>query len=106
MESCATLAAHVVDLLDRKLVFVTGKGGVGKTTIAAALGVLAASKGKRTLLCEMDAKGDLAASFETKPTRFEERESSREPLGDVDGHRGIIASVPVAAPPVPGGRRM
>ena len=64
----------MVDLLDRKLVFVTGKGGVGKTTIAAALGVLAASRGKRTLLCEMDAKGDLASSFETKPTRFEERE--------------------------------
>ncbi len=64
----------MVELLDRKLVFVTGKGGVGKTTIAAALGVLAASKGKRTLLCEMDAKGDLASSFETGPTRFEERE--------------------------------
>ena len=64
----------MVDLLDRKLIFVTGKGGVGKTTIAAALGVLAASKGKRTLLCEMDAKGDLASSFETAPTRFVERE--------------------------------
>ncbi len=64
----------MVEVLDRKLVFVTGKGGVGKTTIAAALGVLAASKGKRTLLCEMDAKGDLASSFETGPTRFEERE--------------------------------
>jgi anion-transporting ArsA/GET3 family ATPase len=64
----------VLELLDRRLVFVTGKGGVGKTTIAAALGLLAASKGKRTLLCEMDAKGDLASSFETAPTRFEERE--------------------------------
>jgi anion-transporting ArsA/GET3 family ATPase len=31
-----------VDLLDRKLVFVTGKGGVGKTSMAAALGLLAA----------------------------------------------------------------
>ena len=64
----------MADLLDRKLVFVTGKGGVGKTTIGAALGLLAASKGKRTLLCEMDAKGDLASSFETSPTTFEERE--------------------------------
>ena len=64
----------MVDLLDRKLLFVTGKGGVGKTTIGAALGLLAASKGKRTLVCEMDAKGDLASSFETAPTNFEERE--------------------------------
>jgi anion-transporting ArsA/GET3 family ATPase len=64
----------VVELLDRKLIFVTGKGGVGKTTIAAALALLAADRGKRTLLCEMDAKGDLASTFETSPTRFHERE--------------------------------
>jgi anion-transporting ArsA/GET3 family ATPase len=61
-------------LLDRRLLFVTGKGGVGKTTIAAALGQLAASHGRRTLLCEVDAKGNLAGAFETGPTTFEARE--------------------------------
>ena len=61
-------------LLDRRLLFVTGKGGVGKTTIAAALGQLASSMGKRTLLCEVDAKGNLAGAFETGPTQFRERE--------------------------------
>jgi anion-transporting ArsA/GET3 family ATPase len=60
-------------LLDRKLLFVTGKGGVGKTAISAALALLAASQGKRTLVCELDAKGDLASSFECGPTRFEPR---------------------------------
>jgi anion-transporting ArsA/GET3 family ATPase len=64
----------LVDLLDRKLVFVTGKGGVGKTTIAAALAWLAADRGKKTLVCEIDAKGNLADFYETGPTRFEERE--------------------------------
>lgn len=64
----------MADLLDRKLVFVTGKGGVGKTTIAAALAWLAAERGKKTLVCEIDAKGDLAQFYETGPTRFEERE--------------------------------
>jgi anion-transporting ArsA/GET3 family ATPase len=64
----------LVDLLERKLIFVTGKGGVGKTTIAAALAWLAAARGKRTLVCEIDAKGDLADFFETAPTRFDERE--------------------------------
>jgi anion-transporting ArsA/GET3 family ATPase len=64
------------DLLDRQLIFVTGKGGVGKTTIAAALAQLAASRGKRTLLCEVDAKGDMAGAFETGPTEFREREIS------------------------------
>jgi anion-transporting ArsA/GET3 family ATPase len=62
------------DLLDRKLVLVTGKGGVGKTTIAAALAWLAADRGKKTLVCEIDAKGDLADFYETAPTQFQERE--------------------------------
>jgi len=62
------------ELLDRRLIFVTGKGGVGKTSIAAALGQLAASRGKRTLLCEVDAKGNLAGAFETGPTEFRERQ--------------------------------
>ncbi|MFT3852560.1 MAG: ArsA family ATPase [Ilumatobacteraceae bacterium] len=51
-------------LLDRQLLFVTGKGGVGKTTISAALAELATRHGKRTLVCEMDAKGALANAFD------------------------------------------
>jgi anion-transporting ArsA/GET3 family ATPase len=58
-------------LLDRRLLFVTGKGGVGKTAVAAALGVLAASLGKRTLVCEMEPRGDLAAAFESGATSYE-----------------------------------
>jgi anion-transporting ArsA/GET3 family ATPase len=66
--------ADLPDLLDRKLVFVTGKGGTGKTTIAAALAWLAAERGRKTLVCEVDAKGDLATFYETGPIWFEERE--------------------------------
>ncbi|MDP1819218.1 MAG: ArsA family ATPase [Acidimicrobiales bacterium] len=62
------------ELLERKLVFVTGKGGVGKSTIAASLALLAAQQGKRTLVGEIDAKGNLADFFETGPTAFKERE--------------------------------
>jgi anion-transporting ArsA/GET3 family ATPase len=58
-------------LLDRRLVFVTGKGGVGKTTVAAALALLAAERSKRTLACELDAKGDLASFYETAPADFQ-----------------------------------
>ena len=64
----------MTDLLDRRLVFVTGKGGVGKTTIAAALALLAAHRGKRTLVCEVDDKGNLADFFETGRTAFRPRE--------------------------------
>ncbi|WP_051471794.1 ArsA family ATPase [Patulibacter minatonensis] len=40
-------------LMDRRLLLVTGKGGTGKTSVAAALAVLAARQGKRVLLAEI-----------------------------------------------------
>jgi anion-transporting ArsA/GET3 family ATPase len=45
--------AGVPELLDKRLVFVTGKGGVGKSTVALALGLAAADRGKRTIVCEV-----------------------------------------------------
>jgi anion-transporting ArsA/GET3 family ATPase len=63
-----------LDLLDLRLVFVTGKGGVGKTTVAAGLSQLAAEHGKRVLVCEVDAKGDVTSLFEASPTDFTPRE--------------------------------
>jgi anion-transporting ArsA/GET3 family ATPase len=61
-------------ILDRRLVFVTGKGGVGKTSIAAAVALLAARRGRRVLICEMDAKNALASAFDAAPLAFRPRE--------------------------------
>jgi anion-transporting ArsA/GET3 family ATPase len=43
---------------------------VGKTSVASALGVLAAERGKRTLVCEVDAKGNLADFYGVGPLTF------------------------------------
>ncbi|MFO1536503.1 MAG: ArsA family ATPase [Actinomycetota bacterium] len=61
----------MTDLLDRRLLFVTGKGGVGKSTVTAALALLAAEQGKRVLLVEVDAKGNLTNLFEHPPVGFD-----------------------------------
>jgi anion-transporting ArsA/GET3 family ATPase len=73
------VAAPTVPLLDRRLLFVTGKGGVGKTTVAAALGLLGAREGKRTLVCEVDAKGNLADFYEMAPPGFEAQPVQSQP---------------------------
>jgi anion-transporting ArsA/GET3 family ATPase len=62
------------DLLDRRCLFFTGKGGVGKSTMAAATALLLANHGRRVLLVEVDAKGDVPAQFEQKAVGFTPRE--------------------------------
>lgn len=50
-------------LFDHRLILVSGKGGVGKTSVAAALGLLSARHGLNTLLCELERDGRLARLF-------------------------------------------
>jgi anion-transporting ArsA/GET3 family ATPase len=64
----------VPSLLDKRLVVVTGKGGVGKTTVAAALGLVAAHAGKRTVICEVAEQERLAGLFGVDASGHEERE--------------------------------
>lgn len=61
-------------LLDKRLVFVTGKGGVGKSTVAAALGILAARAGRRTILVEVAHQERVAHAFEHDDSDFSEVE--------------------------------
>jgi anion-transporting ArsA/GET3 family ATPase len=51
-------------LLDKHLLYVTGKGGVGKTTVSAALGLAAAAAGRRTIVCEVAAHDRVSRAFQ------------------------------------------
>jgi anion-transporting ArsA/GET3 family ATPase len=50
-------------LLGRRIVFMLGKGGVGRSTIAAALGLLAARRGLRAVVVEVSGRGDVPRLF-------------------------------------------
>ncbi|MGH2955950.1 MAG: ArsA family ATPase [Solirubrobacterales bacterium] len=62
------------DLLDKRLVFVTGKGGVGKSTISIALGLAAAARGKRTIVCEVSSQENASRVFKKGEVGFHEVE--------------------------------
>jgi len=60
--------------MDKRLVFVTGKGGVGKTTVAAALGLAAARRGKRTIVCEVARQERMSRVFRREGVGWAESE--------------------------------
>jgi len=68
------LNCHIPGLLDKRLVFVTGKGGVGKTTVAVALGLRAAAAGKRTIVCEVSSQERASRIFNRSEVGFHEVE--------------------------------
>jgi anion-transporting ArsA/GET3 family ATPase len=61
-------------LLDKRLLFVTGKGGVGKSTVAIALGLVAARRGLRTIVAELAAQSRVPQSFAHEVEPFQEVE--------------------------------
>jgi anion-transporting ArsA/GET3 family ATPase len=61
-------------IFSKKLLILTGKGGVGKTTLCAALGLIASRMGKKTLLVEVNAREDIPALFGEKKHGYTERE--------------------------------
>ena len=75
MTSSAGVRLHVV----------TGKGGTGKTTVAAALALALASRGKDVLLCEVEGRQGIAQLFDVPPLPYEERRIAQGPEdgGDV-----------------------
>ena len=71
-----------------RLVIVAGKGGVGKTTVSAALARAAARHGHSTLIVEVEGKSGLAAMFGREPFSYDEvvlAEAGQSPPNSAEG---------------------
>jgi anion-transporting ArsA/GET3 family ATPase len=78
------------DVFARRLHFVVGKGGVGKTTVTAALARMLAAGGRRTLAIEMEAGGRLPAVLGTTAAMGTPRQVSRDlSVVSIDGRAAL-----------------
>jgi anion-transporting ArsA/GET3 family ATPase len=71
-----------------RLHVVTGKGGTGKTTVAAALALALAHGGRKVLLIEAEGRQGIARLFDRPPLPYEERKIAIAPGGDGDPSHG------------------
>jgi anion-transporting ArsA/GET3 family ATPase len=62
------------EMLEKRLLFVTGKGGVGKSTLAVSLGLAAAARGKRAIVCEIASQENTSRFFNRAQVGFHEVE--------------------------------
>ena len=87
-------------LFERRLLIVAGKGGVGKTTIACALGMLAAQLGKRTLIAEVDGAGRAAYLLGATPGPVGQASEVRPLLSEmsVDGSTALAEYLEIIVP--------
>jgi anion-transporting ArsA/GET3 family ATPase len=75
-------AAGWNDAISRaRLHVVTGKGGTGKTTVAAALALALATGGRRILLIEVEGRQGIAQLFDTEPLPYAEQRIASAPGG-------------------------
>ncbi|MGN0063748.1 MAG: ArsA-related P-loop ATPase [Nocardioides sp.] len=79
-----------------KLHVVTGKGGTGKSTVAAALALALASSGRNVLLCEVEGRQGIARMFDVDPLPYEERRLAKG-LPGPDGRAGQVHALHIDA---------
>jgi anion-transporting ArsA/GET3 family ATPase len=105
------LATVPMDLLSHRLIFVTGKGGVGKSAVARALGLVAARQGLRVIVAEIAAPGTAAGieevelasglfgiTIDPQAAMEEYLRIKAGPLGGALSHSRLFAALALATP--------
>jgi len=68
----------ILEFLEKRILFVTGKGGVGKSTVAIALGIRAALEGKRVIVVEVASTENASRVFRQAEVGFKEVEMAND----------------------------
>ncbi|MFT3873331.1 MAG: ArsA-related P-loop ATPase [Nocardioides sp.] len=87
---------QVADWSEVQLHIVTGKGGTGKSTVAATLALGLASSGRTVLLCEVEGRQGIARMFDVDPLPYAERRIATGLAGE-DGRAGAVHALHIDA---------
>jgi anion-transporting ArsA/GET3 family ATPase len=94
----------MTSVFERRLLVITGKGGVGKTTVAAIIGLLAAGQGLRAVVVEVGEQGRVPALFGLPPRKqgVETELSERLWSLSIDLDRALLEWLQMLGGPVSG----